>query len=1088
MWDYGGSWTSGREPDGILSGPGRQLQSDSQGWPVDYVDDGMRRQVQEVLLSQALGFEQTNHRKAFGPMYFQAFGARDQDATPSGKPQAFSNQFRRMKEDWRPNRDPRFWYKKQAYNNYNPEEPPFKAARAGKELRALLDFYFEPFNLQHNKYLLDLIAQKIGPSKALWTRSQLAELRFDPEDLMGLNRIAASISRMRHSGAELLPLDDPEGLGFRVRSRFWHPRGEKPTADFSLKNLRFTQSSEFILNTLLEVRGFATLDTAEHVVAHLISPSTEKVKVPDKVFSVTSLNCEGIREGSIPESNVQSTEAAVSGKRDRALRALALGACAYLASCAPVQCRPNFTVTDGLASAAVLGTSSWLCYDWLLRQRLQKPYLEMRVVDATINNQAEVEERVGNLTSSIDGVEAATEGWHRLYSPSLTSVVWFYQSEHLRCGKAGILKMVLEKDDQMLDNPYPKLSGPRSTRFPQAIEHLYVAPRIRRKPGAVGSVTGFAWNAPNGSELNISAGQTLVSLSFVSGGVLRLRLAPSGDISDPMHSEIVTLPGAAPGAKFAKTADGFEFASGGVKVTGSLDPLLLTLHRAEAVVWQELEPMAWNTTSTWQTLANDGESFYGCGMQNGYFDHTGRFVLIREGGGWDAGGRANPAPFYMSSKSYGVLRNTYKPGGYNFSQRVMLSHDEPGLDAFFFIGTSMKKVLNLYTGIAGRPVLPPLWGLFLGDSDCYNNKRHKETSSALAVAKNYSRHQMPRGWMLVNDGYGCGYTSRNMLQETQEGLESNGLRMGLWTSTGLANASWEIGNARSRVIKTDVAWVGSGYRFGLQAVKLAAQLMVNASDSRPYTWTVCGWAGTQKYAVIWTGDNSGSWEYIRMQIPTMIGSGLSGFAHATGDVDGIFGGSAETYVRDLQWKTFLTVAMTMSGWAKYDKQPWVYGEPYTSYNRKWLRLKARLTPYLYSLAFHAHLTGEPPVRAMQLEFPTEKWSSLNQSALQYQFMSGPFFLVAPIFRNESKRDDIVLPSGEWIDYSDGSRFTGPTTLQSYPCPLEELPVFVRAGAIIPMWPQLDYVGETPLDVLTLDVYPPTAPGTSSFTLYEDDGV
>ncbi|CAJ1441146.1 unnamed protein product [Effrenium voratum] len=329
MWDYGGSWTSGREPDGILSGPGRQLQSDSQGWPVDqgylsgpggqlqsdsqgwpvdYVDDGMRRQVQEVLLSQALGFEQTNHRKAFGPMYFQAFGARDQDATPSGKPQAFSNQFRRMKEDWRPNRDPRFWYKKQAYNNYNPEEPPFKAARAGKELRALLDFYFEPFNLQHNKYLLDLIAQKIGPSKALWTRSQLAELRFDPEDLMGLNRIAASISRMRHSGAELLPLDDPEGLGFRVRSRFWHPRGEKPTADFSLKNLRFTQSSEFILNTLLEVRGFATLDTAEHVVAHLISPSTEKVKVPDKVFSVTSLNCEGIREGSIPESNVQSTE------------------------------------------------------------------------------------------------------------------------------------------------------------------------------------------------------------------------------------------------------------------------------------------------------------------------------------------------------------------------------------------------------------------------------------------------------------------------------------------------------------------------------------------------------------------------------------------------------------------------------------------------------------------------------------------------------------------------------------------------------------------------------------------------------------
>lgn len=92
--------------------------------------------------------------------------------------------------------------------------------------------------------------------------------------------------------------------------------------------------------------------------------------------------------------------------------------------------------------------------------------------------------------------------------------------------------------------------------------------------------------------------------------------------------------------------------------------------------------------------------------------------------------------------------------------------------------------------------------------------------------------------------------------------------------------------------------------------------MTNSSDSRPYTWTVCGWAGTQKrrgtcrfgghrvrYAVIWTGDNYGTWEYIRMQIPTVIGSAMSGFVHATGDVDGIYGGSPETYVRDLQWKT-----------------------------------------------------------------------------------------------------------------------------------------------------------------------------------------
>lgn len=398
----------------------------------------------------------------------------------------------------------------------------------------------------------------------------------------------------------------------------------------------------------------------------------------------------------------------------------------------------------------------------------------------------------------------------------------------------------------------------------------------------------------------------------------------------------------------------------------------------------------------------------------------------------------------------------------------------------------MKEVLQSYTAVSGRPFLLPAWGMFMGDSDCYNNKRHGyNTSTAIDVAENYSRYNMPRGWMLVNDGYGCGYTTQDMLIQTQKDEANYGLRMGLWTSTGLSNASWEISQAHSRVIKTDVGWVWEGYKFGLDAVKLAAKLMIENSNSRPYTWTVCGWAGTQKYAVIWTGDNSGSWDFIRMQIPTIIGSGLSGFAHASGDVDGIFHGSAETYVRDLQWKTFLTVSMYMSGWSPHDKQPWAFGEPYTSYNRKWLQLKSRLTPYMYSLSFQAHLTGEPPVRAMQLEFPDESWP--NTEALSYQFMSGPFFLVAPVYENTLVRDNIMLPSGEWIDFTSGKRYNGPLMLNSYNCPLEDVPVFVLGGGIIPLWPVVNFFGEKTVTLLTLDLYPSIQPGKSSFKLFEDDG-
>ena len=82
--------------------------------------------------------------------------------------------------------------------------------------------------------------------------------------------------------------------------------------------------------------------------------------------------------------------------------------------------------------------------------------------------------------------------------------------------------------------------------------------------------------------------------------------------------------------------------------------------------------------------------------------------------------------------------------------------------------------------------------------------------------------------------------------------------------------------------------------------------------------------------------------------------------------------------------------------------------------------------------------------------------------------SGPFFLVAPVFRNETKRSvPILLPSGEWIDYSDGiTRYQGPATLNAYNCPLDQLPVFVQAGAIVPMWPSLNFVGEKPVNELS----------------------
>ena len=115
--------------------------------------------------------------------------------------------------------------------------------------------------------------------------------------------------------------------------------------------------------------------------------------------------------------------------------------------------------------------------------------------------------------------------------------------------------------------------------------------------------------------------------------------------------------------------------------------------------------------------------------------------------------------------------------------------------------------------------------------------------------------------------------------------------------------------------KLDIAWVYPGYRFGLDACEEAYRGIEDNCDGRGFVWSAVGWAGSQRYAVHWSGDQHGSFEYIRWQIPTYAGASLSGLAYTTGDVDGIYSGSPESYTRDLQWKTFLPVTMTMDGWA-----------------------------------------------------------------------------------------------------------------------------------------------------------------------------
>ena len=566
------------------------------------------------------------------------------------------------------------------------------------------------------------------------------------------------------------------------------------------------------------------------------------------------------------------------------------------------------------------------------------------------------------------------------------------------------------------------------------------------------------------------------------------------------------------------------------------------------VVLEEAKPVLFEKGKTVLTLKEKpGEYFYGGGVQNGRFSHKGKAIAIENQNSWTDGGVASPTPYYWSTNGYGFMWYTFKRGKYDFGAAekgiVSLSHDTDYLDAFYMVGDGPVALLNDFYQLTGNPVLLPKFGFYQGHLNAYNRdywvedekgilfedgKRYKESQkdnggvkeslngekdnyqfSARAVIDRYKNHDMPLGWLLPNDGYGAGYGQTETLDGNIQNLKNladyahkNGVEIGLWTQSDLHPKSEvsallqrdivkEVRDAGVRVLKTDVAWVGDGYSFGLNGVADVGHIMpYYGNDARPFIISLDGWAGTQRYAGIWSGDQTGGqWEYIRFHIPTYIGSGLSGQPNITSDMDGIFGGkNLAINTRDFQWKTWTPMELNMDGWGSNEKYPHALGEPATSINRWYLKMKSELMPYAYSIAKEA-VDGKPMIRAMFLEYPNPYTYG---KATEYQFMYGPYFLVAPIYqetqideKGNDIRDGIYLPEGVWVDYFTGERYEGNCIINNFTSPLWKLPVFVKSGAIIPMTTPNNNVSEINKNLRIYEFYPA---GNSSFTEYDDDGL
>jgi alpha-glucosidase len=303
--------------------------------------------------------------------------------------------------------------------------------------------------------------------------------------------------------------------------------------------------------------------------------------------------------------------------------------------------------------------------------------------------------------------------------------------------------------------------------------------------------------------------------------------------------------------------------------------------------------------------------------------------------------------------------------------------------------------------------------------------------------------------------------------------------------------------------------------FLLQATDEAVRAM--RPETRPFILARGGYAGLQRYAALWTGDNASSWDFLRINVPQVLNLGLSGVPISGADVGGfasgpipggttmpsevrdgrVIGGvtDSELFVRWMQAGSFLP--WFRNHYLGYDKdyqEAYAYGEPVTSICRRYIELRYRMLQVYYDAMYEWTQTGMPIARALFLNHPNDPEVYRH---LDDQFFVGKDILVAPILSPAASGEttaarDVYLPAGSaWFEFRNGesalgSPVAGGQTLRGVRVGLDEVPIYVRAGAILPMRSRVEqYVGELKENQLDIHVYPGP---DGDHLLYQDDGI
>jgi len=271
----------------------------------------------------------------------------------------------------------------------------------------------------------------------------------------------------------------------------------------------------------------------------------------------------------------------------------------------------------------------------------------------------------------------------------------------------------------------------------------------------------------------------------------------------------------------------------------------------------------------------------------------------------------------------------------------------------------------------------------------------------------------------------------------------------------------------------------------LMAMGTRSGLLAAMPERRTFILSRSGFAGIQRYAANWLGDNQSRWDHLSLSIAMGSGFGISGQPFLGADIGGFQGNSnAELFLRWMQYGTLTPFCRNHSEIGNVDQYAWAWGDLVQDHVRAAVKLRYRLLPYLYACFLTATESGAPVQRPLVFDYQYD--GSVRD--IDDEFLLGPDLLVAPVTGPGATARQVYLPAGDWYDWHSGELVGGARFVVAE-TPMDRIPIYARGGAVIPMWAEAPATtaGYHPT-VVELHVFVPAADGSHTSILAEDDGL